>query len=177
MDSIIEETEHKAEGMSDIVKLSILAGTLGLTGILAYALRKDGPIDMTMKGWSAGVSKWETEHGVKAPWKTSSGPAWSGVDSVHLQAGWGQHEEGSEGVENATDSDWSNWYHASGPGPGRIYLAGGGETASSLAAKYNASGHESEIIAANPSLTWPVGNGDHVVIPDLWAPLYAAKGA
>jgi hypothetical protein len=155
MDSIIEETEHKAEGMSNITKLGVLAGTLGLTGLLAYSLRDGGYLTKKM----------------------AKGPAWSGVDSVHLQAGWGQHEEGSEGVENATDSDWSNWYHASGPGPGRIYLAGGGETASSLAAKYNASGHEADIIAANPNLSWPVSNGDHVVIPDLWAPLYAAKGA
>jgi len=110
MDSIIEETEHKAEGMSDIVKLGILAGTLGLTGLVAYSLREGGYLAKKMA-----------------------------------------------------------------KGPGRVYLAGGGETAASLAAKYNASGRESEIVAANSGLSWPLSNGDHVTVPDSWAQLYSAK--
>jgi hypothetical protein len=62
-------------------------------------------------------------------------------------------------------------------GPGRTYLSGGGETAGTLAAKYNAVGHESEIIAANPTIDWtqPLGIGVHVVIPDSWSPLYSTK--
>jgi hypothetical protein len=103
--------DNKAEGMSDAAKLGILAGALGLTGLIAWAYSDKGPLSAK---------------------KTASGAS-------------------------------------------RTYLAGGGETATSMAAKYNAVGHENDIISANPSLNWPLTLGDHVAIPDSWGLLYSTK--
>jgi|SRR5271166_140067 len=116
MDSTLEGAEHKAEGMSDGMKIAAIVGTLGLTGLVAYWCRDGGPL--------GGSSK-----------KAS--------------------------------------------GPGRTYLSGGGETAATLAAKYSATGHESDLTGANPGIDWsqPLGIGVHVAIPDSWALLYAAKTA
>ena len=107
----MDNEENKAEGMGNAAKLGIIAGTLGLTGLIAWAYSDKGPLGAM---------------------KTARGAS-------------------------------------------RTYLAGGGETTSTIAAKYNASGHEVDLISTNPGLNWPLAGGEHVVIPDAWALLYSTK--
>jgi uncharacterized protein YjbI with pentapeptide repeats/phage tail protein X len=61
----------------------------------------------------------------------------------------------------------------------RTYIAGGGETATSLAQKYNATSKVNDIVTANPGLDWtqPLNQGDQVNIPNTWGSLYGGKSA
>ena len=49
-----EETENKAEGMGNAAKLGIIAGTLGLTGLIAWAYSDKGPLGAMKKASGPG---------------------------------------------------------------------------------------------------------------------------
>jgi len=75
------EAEHKAEGMSDSLKIATLLGTLGLTGLVAYWCRDGGPLDGKKKASGSIAFPYDT------PTYPIGSPAWYDWISKHRAQG------------------------------------------------------------------------------------------
>ena len=159
-------------GMSDGMKLGILASTLGLTGLVAWAYSDKGPLsaNKTAKGGgapngpsfpigSADWAQWQSQHnpstygahhtasGGGAP----NGPSfpigsadWAQWQSQHAPPTYAPHHHGAPGggVRHAGHGAYEADHRSQGAG--RTYICGGGESPNVIAAKYGRVGAVSD---------------------------------
>jgi hypothetical protein len=190
-----DETEIPSStgtGLSDGVKLGILAGTLGLTGLVAWAYRDGGWLaKKTAKGGGPGYG----------PTLPVGGAAWSHYQYEQNPPGYGPTAWGAPGyaadhqakgglnVSAPVGSEqWAAYQAQQNPpgygptgwgapgyeadhraqGGGRTYICGGGESANVIATKYGRTA--AELVASNPGIDWtqPCGQNTQVAIPDAW---------
>lgn len=197
MDYGEDTTGTSVTSMSDGAKLGILAGTLGLTGLVAWAYRDGGWLAKKMaKGGGPGYGpSFPVGSAAWAEYQANQNP--SAYGAAHTASGGGAPNGPSFPVGSA---DWAAWQAQHNPstfadyvhgapgggvrhaghgayesdhrsqGAGRMYICGGGENPGFIAAKYGRVGSVSELIGANPGIDWsqPCGQGTQVVIPDAW---------
>ena len=173
-----DETSGATSGMSDTAKLGILAGTLGLTGLVAWLYKDGGYLaKKAAKGSNFGGgsptypiggaawAQWEAEHTASgyggSPTYPVGGAAWSQWEAEHTASGGSP----TAPIGSAQRAQWEAEHTASGP---TTYTAVGGETAGAVAAKFGMTA--GDVMALNPGVSWPLNAGQSVAVIAPFAP-------
>jgi hypothetical protein len=179
-----DETSGATSGMSDTAKIGILAGTLGLTGLVAWMYR-DG-------GWLAKKTAKGRNFNGGSPTFPVGGAAWAAWEAQHTASGyggsptapvgsaqWAQWEaehtaSGGSPTAPIGSAQWAQWeaeHTATGP---TTYTAVGGETANVVASKYGMTA--GDVVSLNPGVSWPLTAGQSVAVIAPFAPPPGGSG-
>ena len=187
-------------GLGDTTKLGILAGALGLTGLIAYAYRDGGWLQKkfakgggpgygpTFPVGSAAWAEYQANQNPSAygqahrsqgggpgygPTMPIGGVAWVDYEDNQNPSAYAHPSHGAPGggVRHAGHGALESDRRAQGA-PSRLFIAGGGESPNVIAAKYGRVGDVASLIASNPGVDWSnIVQGTQITIPNTWPPM------
>ena len=131
MDSIFEDAEHKSgmSGLSNTIKLAVIAGTLGATGIVSYMCRDGGTIDKALK--KASGPNDSVDGAQPGGWPNTSGGGhymdWHAHHKREDFAGWSSEHAAGAAAPQTPITSHTQTPHASHPHTQTPHQAGHGQ--------------------------------------------------